>query len=55
MAPPPAPWDVDGLEPLGAIILCYPSRMARAAFLHWFGALFPKEQLSFASRETGGA
>lgn len=39
MAEPPAPWATDG-EPLVAIILCYPPRMARAAFLHQFGELF---------------
>lgn len=39
MAEPPAPWATDG-EPLGAIILCYPPRMARAAFLHHFDELF---------------
>lgn len=55
MAPPPAPWDADDLEPLGAIIVCYPSRMARAAFLHWFGVLFPEHRGSIVSHETGGA
>jgi hypothetical protein len=35
----PLPWTTDG-EPLGAIILCYSPRMARAAFLHYFGELF---------------
>lgn len=46
MAEPPAPWDVDALEPLGAMILCYPQAMARAAFLHWFWELFPEERQS---------
>lgn len=42
MATPPAPWDVEDMAPLGAIILCYSPRMARLAFLHWFGVLFPE-------------
>lgn len=53
MSRPPAAWDVDELDPLGAVIVCYPARMARFAFLYWFGRLFPEEPLSFASRETG--
>jgi len=52
MATPPAPWDVDGLEPLGAVILCYSQAMARAAFLHWFWELFPEER---AYPRFGGA
>lgn len=43
MAPPPQPWRAN--EPLGAIILCYSARMARSAFMHWFGVLFPKGAL----------
>jgi len=41
MASPSLPWATDeNCAPLNAVILCYPPRMARFAFLHLFGELF---------------
>lgn len=42
LGPPPRPWAVEGLQPLGAPIVCLEPRRAKEAFLSRFAELFPE-------------